>query len=325
MQDIKALVDWLLEPSAPSVRYRTLTELLYRPKDDPEVEEAQREVMESRIVRRILDQQKADGGWDEEGNWYYPKYTGSIWRLLLLSQLGVDPENERIRRACEYAFRFQLPSGAFTDRYGEGSEGSWGSAAGCLNGNVLTMLARLDYGGDTRIIRGLRSLIAIQEADGGWLCRSWKAHTKDKHSCFMGTIPALEAINAIIPFQDTAEIRRAGREACEFLLMHKLYLADHHNWRIIKTRWTHLGFPYFTDYDILRGLLAVLQFGIREDPRLGPATELLLSKRTPQDKWVLERTYSKMGVTIEKRYAPSKWVSFHAAKALKLLGLVRVA
>ncbi len=292
---MRKTLEWLLEPSNPCVRYRTLTELLGREEGENQVREAQANVMRSRLVARMLGSQKEDGGWDEGPSWYHPKYRASSWRLLLLGQLGVDRRDERIRKACEYAFRFQLPSGAFADRVGDGMEKSWASAAGCLNGNVLTALARLGYARDERVAKGLCWLIAIQENDGGWLCRSWKAHARNTHSCFMGSITALEAINALLPHHDWNAAREAAERACEFLLMHRLYLSDHHGWTVIRHEWTQLGFPYFVNYDILRGLLAVLQRGHLNDPRLLPAIRLLMSRRTPERKWVLDRTYGNMG------------------------------
>jgi hypothetical protein len=309
---------WLLEESQPSVRYRALTELLGLSPEDQIARKARTMVMSSQLVTTILDHQNKHGGWDSGPNWYKPKYKSSVWRLLLLSQLGVDIRDDRVKKACEYAFRFQLPGGAFVTEPGD--EKSWASAAGCLNGNIIASLSRLGCQDDPRVVAGLDALISIQESDGGFLCRSWKAHAKDTHSCFMGSISGLEAINSLFPYHESSELREAGERAAEFFLMHKLYLADHHDWKIIKERWTRLGWPYFADYDILRGLLAVLDMQTlraREDERILPAVDLLVSKRTTEGSWNLEKTYSAMGVTIESRHAPSKFCTLLALKALK--------
>ncbi len=47
-------IDWLLEAENPSVRYRTLTELLDRPLDSPEVCETKAQIADSKPVIDIF-------------------------------------------------------------------------------------------------------------------------------------------------------------------------------------------------------------------------------------------------------------------------------
>ena len=67
-------LDWLLEPSDPSVRFWSLQQLLDRPLDAPEVRDAQDAVMESHPVRAILTAQGPQGYWDNPEDMYNPKY-----------------------------------------------------------------------------------------------------------------------------------------------------------------------------------------------------------------------------------------------------------
>lgn len=57
------IINGLLEEDTPSVRYRTLTELLDRLADDPEVVRARLQISSSPAVTNILDRMHPDGYW----------------------------------------------------------------------------------------------------------------------------------------------------------------------------------------------------------------------------------------------------------------------
>ena len=63
-------VDWLLEPDNPSVRYLALTELLDHPEGDPDVVQAKRDIMDSGVVRALLEGQREDGYWGAPERFY---------------------------------------------------------------------------------------------------------------------------------------------------------------------------------------------------------------------------------------------------------------
>ena len=48
------IIDWLLEPENPSLRYRTLVDLLDRPVNDSEVLQSKKEINEFQPVKIIL-------------------------------------------------------------------------------------------------------------------------------------------------------------------------------------------------------------------------------------------------------------------------------
>jgi hypothetical protein len=94
--------DWLLEKDNPSVRYFTLTCILERSENDPEVRKAKEEIMETGVVPKILANQKNEGYWETPKSFYTAKYKGTVWQLLILAELGADGTNERINKACEF-------------------------------------------------------------------------------------------------------------------------------------------------------------------------------------------------------------------------------
>ena len=93
---------WLLAEETPAVRAATLQRLCDRPDDDAEVGAARAKEMRTEPIRSILDAQDPEGWWVKPGAGYAPKYTGTVWSVIFLDQLGADPADPRIQRACDY-------------------------------------------------------------------------------------------------------------------------------------------------------------------------------------------------------------------------------
>jgi hypothetical protein len=187
----------------------------------------------------------------------------------------------------------------------------------CLTGNVGAALIKMGYVDDERVHKALDWLVEVQNQDGGWLCPYWKAHINDKHGCFLGTIPPLDAFSELPAEFRTPEMEMAIERGVEFLLMHRLYKADHHEFKVIKPSWLKLGFSCFF-YDILRGLDVVTRLGYAQDKRIQDALEVILSKQGADGKWILESTPAgRMQTNLETRGKPSKWVTLKALIMLK--------
>lgn len=95
-------LEWLLEPGDPAVRHLALRQLFDRHADDPDVAASRRAAMRAEPIASILRAQSPGGYWEKPGPGYATKYRGTVWQLIFLDQLGADPTDERIRRACEY-------------------------------------------------------------------------------------------------------------------------------------------------------------------------------------------------------------------------------
>lgn len=336
-------VDWLLERENPSVRYFTLRDILDYSDKDREVVEAKAAIRHDEKVSRIFRRQKPDGYWESAEQPYQPKYRSSYWQIMILGQLGLDKGDQRVRKACEHIFQFQLEDGGFTTFKGEGgrreylwarnralkrgikppSIESWMEEKmheyemSCLTGNVAAALIRLGYANDDRVRAALKWLVEIQNDDGGWLCPYWKAHIRDKHGCFMGTITPLDAFSELHAKRRTSEMETAIEKGVEFLLMHRLFKADHHGFRVIKEAWLKLSFPWFF-YSILRGLSVVTKLGYAKDRRIDDALEILLRKQNPEGKWILESTPSgRMQTDLEQEGKPSKWITLNALRVIR--------
>ena len=309
--------NWLLEHENPAVRYLTLRDVLSRSDTDTELVEAKKDISTDRRIVRIFSKQKPQGYWEDARKPYNPKYKGTYWQVMILSQLGLDKSDERVRRACEFIFQFQLDEGGFSSFEKPSPEKIREYEFSCLTGNVAASLIRLGYGDDERVIKALEWLVEVQNRDGGWLCPYWKAHINDKHSCFMGTITPLEAFSEMPKGKLSGEMESTIDTGVEFLLMHRLFMADHHGFKVINQSWLNLGFPSFF-YDVLRGLSVVTKLGYVKDERIHDALEVLLEKRGSDGRWTLDSSpVGRMHATLEQKGEPSKWITLHALKVIK--------
>jgi hypothetical protein len=338
----REVLAWLLEAENPSIRCLALRDLLGRREGDPESREARAAVSLWKPVERIFACQETLGHWGDPESPYLPKYKATYWTVMLLAELGLTREDERAKRAAESLFRFQSPGGGFAEcgevgarrecaevaarRRAKGKEPPDEEAfvadylhqatLSCLTGNVLAALLRIGFAEDPRLARAVGWLLEIQNEDGGWLCPYWKAHVRDRHSCFFGTIGPLEALSELPRDRRSPAIEMAADRAAEFLLAHRLYKADHHGFRAIHPGWLTLSFPFSYNYTVLRGLSVLSRLEIR-DERMEDALDVLREKRREDGKWLLEGTPSgRMQTTLEKKGAPSKRITLACLRAL---------
>jgi hypothetical protein len=121
-------------------------------------------------IAGILAAQDPGGWWVKPGPGYGPKYRGTVWNLLFLDQLGADPQDERIRRACGYVLTW-CPTAT-------GGFGCSGSAVErnpppstvihCLNGNLLRALIGFGYLDDDRVQAAIAWAAAAITGDDGF-------------------------------------------------------------------------------------------------------------------------------------------------------------
>jgi len=335
-------LEWLLEPSNPSIRFHTLHEVLGKPLNDPEVRKAQSRIRGSSLVRKILKARNRKGHWAPESTFYTPKWTATSWQMMLLGEMGFTPDEE-MKKTCEKFFEMhQVESGAFVcpspsdveawkKEHPRGKSVRWEEP--CFTGNMIRTLVVFGYGDDRRVKKAIEWMPEHQLEDGGWNCDY--PEKKVRHSSFMSTIEPLWAYSEIPQTKWTRKMKRSVEDGAEFLLMHRVYKSDHHHWKHSLPFTTSLHFPMYYYYDALHGLRVLTKLGYGDDERLNDAVHLVLSKRSPDGKWLLEGDWSrepeaqqrkrKALVEVEELWKPSKWVTLNAYRALTATGDINVS
>lgn len=313
------VLDWLLEPDQQSVRYYTLVDLLGREHDDPEVKAAYSTIPRVGWAHDLLRTQKPKGYWEAHEprtvrEWVrflrFPLYDSSIWKGIVLSDLGLTATDPRIRRLADRIFEYKLHLSSEVNLFTEEV---------CIVGNAARMLTRFGYGDDRRVRKLYDWMIEDQREDGGWNCAAGTPGTLD---CW----EALAAFEAIPKAHRSAAVERAISRGAEFYLERKLFEEGRRY-----APWFRFHYPTHYYYDILVGLDALTGLGYAGDRRLKPALRILRKKRRSDGTWVLDRVHPDEGpgsgsgtaarkvrpFSLERAGEPSKWITLTALRVLK--------
>jgi len=310
---------WLLERDNPSVRARTLVDLLDRGVDDREVIASRMMVADAPYTQQLLADQHPEGYWGRPER-YFGKHMGTGWRWLMLLELGLEPACRQMEKAAEF-----LLDAAFNEREGGFSSHPGAEPVPCYNGWMLWGLYRSGYGNDPRVRRALRWVVDTMRFDDG----DDRVPDPDngcwgRHTCVRGIIPIVRALAELPADHQSTETERVLDAGVEFLLRHRVYKRSHDLSRPMNAKLIQLTFPSFYWPDFVEVLLVLTHLGCR-DPRMGDAIAYLQRKRRKDGTWKLQRTYNERSkhdtfpvvVPLEPRGGPSKWVTLRALTVLK--------
>lgn len=322
-------ISWLLEESNPGVRAEALIRFDGRTADDPEVVDLKKRAMRREPIRSILAAQDKAGWWVKPGPGYAPKYSGTVWNLMFLDQLGAAPSHPKVRRAVEY-----LLSMTPTTAGGFGCSGSHlerppppSAVLHCLNGNLLSATINFGYFEDQRVKDAIEWQARAITGDG--VERWYKSGTcgphfacgaNDGNPCGWGAVKAMKGLGAIPVRRRTKLVRKAISEGAEFLLSHDPAVADYpmgYGNTKPSGSWFKLGFPSGYVCDVLEVLEVLTTVGCGSDPRLDNAKRWVLSLQDDRGRWLNRRTYhGKTVIDFEQQGQPSKWVTLRACSVL---------
>jgi hypothetical protein len=315
---------WLLEADQPAVRYRALVDLMGRPETDPEVRGARARISRTGWAYDQLRRQGPKGFWEprEPKNlreWidflYYPTYRATNWRALVLTDLGVDPSDPRIKKLAKVLFEYKLRLGSPYNFFYEEA---------CIAGNTARMLTRFGFADDRRVRKLYDWLLEDQREDGGWNCSQGTPGTLDVWE-------PLAAFAALPRAKRSPRVDRAIARGVEFYLRRRLFKEGRPY-----APWLRFHYPNHYFYDVLLGLDLVTELGFAGDRRLLPALKVLTDKRRRDGTWVLDRSHPDIGpgvtihpdpsktkpLVVETPGRPSKWITL---KALRVLQRVEAA
>ncbi len=317
---------WLLEDVDPSVRYFTLKDLLDKPEDDAQVQDAGERIMQSAAVRGILEKQGEPAYLESYPRFYTDKYTGLVWSLIVLAELGASPV-PHIQAQCEYLLRHSQETGDGGFSMHEAAKKGGGRISEvipCLTGNMVWCLIRMGFLEDPRLQQGINWLTRFMRFNDGAeddpqvppydrLEPCWGRHT-----CSMAVVKALKGLSAIPPERRTQAVNGTISRAAEFMLMHRVHKRSHDLSRVSRPGWLKFSFPLMYQTDLLEILDLLTGLGIR-DSRMEEAVRFMLSKQDGTGRWFMEETRigGKMLLPPEGKGEPSKWLTLRAMRVLK--------
>jgi hypothetical protein len=313
----ETILEWLLEPDQPAVRYSTLLHLFDHSKESEDVRKAHSNIPKVGWAHEILASQRPGGYWASRGDLYRPKYAATIWKLIVLADLGLTAKDGGIRKACEFFLNeYAQPDGGF-DTPGESSRSEL-----CITGNLARTLLVCGYGEDRRVLAAFNWLMENQMDDGGWHCFYERAHGRGTLDCWEG----LSAFAALPRKKWTRRIKRSVERGAEFYLDRELFREGPRRY----LPWFRFHYPVHYYYDLLVGLDIITSLGYAGDRRLRAALKILEEKRRPDGTWALDAVHPDLGVgagyrfrkrpkrfALEKEGRPSKWITLTALRIMK--------
>jgi hypothetical protein len=293
-------IDFLMEGD-PAIRWQAKRDLL-----DESWEDERAKVATEGWGAQFLAAQNKDGSWPE-GRW-----TGTLWTLLLLVDLGMPAAGDRFSRAYERVVGRLMPPGQAPSR-----EVLTNQMDLCHLGFWLRIGSSF-CPGDSRLPGLAEIVLSHQLADGGWNCRT-RTKPQTCHSSFHTTFNVLEGLReaATAGIADHGVFRSAEARAMEFMLDHKMYRSDKTG-AVIEERFLNLTYPSHWHYTVLRGLDYMSDTPFIKDRRLEDPLSVLEGRRKANGLWPVEKRIP--GTTLfdmEKMGADSRWNTLRALRVLQ--------
>ena len=206
----------------------------------------------------------------------------------------------------------------------------------CLQGNLAAAMNRFGYLGDARheaaldwLARSItgQGIASAQERDtqphyyrSGNSGPGFSCSANDHKPCAWGAVKAMLALSTVPEGSRSSVIQEAIATGIDFLLSRDPAVADYPMGYSIKPSqsWFRFGYPVGYVTDVLQNLEALTALRCGADPRLANAVQLVLSKQGEDGRWPMAYTYNgKTWVDVERKRAPSKWVTLRALRVLK--------
>jgi hypothetical protein len=327
----QSVLDWLLEPDSPGVRYLALRHLCDLPPDDLDVMAARKLAHTQGPMAHILAQMSPAGYWVEPGPGYRPKYRSTVWSIIMLAQLGAAVgEDERISLACAYLLDHALTDGGhFT------TSGAPSGTADCLHGNLWWALTTLGVD-DPRLEMALEWMARSVTGEGiapkenkqaavryyaGQCGPGFACGANLTKPCAWGAVKVMSAFG-ILPEdrRRTPLIKNAIQTGVDFLFSVDPAGAQYPTTFSDKPsgNWWKFGFPVFYVTDLLQLVDVLISLGYGHDSRLANALNIIKGKQDSLGRWSFEYSYTgKTWVDFGAKKQPNKWVTLRALKALK--------
>lgn len=289
---------WLLEKTNPSARYLAFRDLFDSDPRDPHTVSSQTAILDWPPVRRILDAMDPVDYWGRKAKPFYGGAIGTQATICLLAELGL-PLLPEIEAACGNLLEYGLlEAGGFS------YDGSPGNMMLCYTGTSIRALAYFGYSDDERVARALEYLINRVLTPGGLTCPLCETV-----ECRWGISKALGGFGAIPVSKRTPDWLRATESLADAVLDHQFDFEGD------DAGWLRFGFPLHYESDLLDLCDVLARLGYGPDPRFEILMDLVAAARTETGRWI--KGFGTRALQVEKRGAPSKWITIRALRAAR--------
>lgn len=294
------VLDWLLEDENPSIKYRTLTELLDFNHEDKSAKQAKAAIVSSQTVKKIMSIMHPDGYWMYLGKGdtiQYGMSASTHFVLAYLSELGLDKDNKSVSLAVE--------------RYLNLNPSDFHLNMSCLYAHNLRTFIRLGYKDDPRVKSRIQVLLNDKRFDGGYLCDQKTRNARTK-SCIRGSIKALNAFTSIPELWNDERCK----QVVKYFLDRRVFFRQTKPEEIIRDELLQVRFPFVATGTLLEPVYALSVMGNGEDERMLEAWKKLSEKKDDCGKYISDGHTNTL-FKPDKKGQQSKWVTLYALLAIK--------
>ncbi len=308
-----SISEWLLAPEDPSVRWRTLTGLLGRSADDPEVVQARAAIPDSEAVKYLLAKMQPDGTWLQRssrtremlgGGVEYGAFATTHFCLAYLAELGMDRTHPQVAKAAERYLSLQAP------------DGDWYLHLSCLLGYNIRTFILLGYRDDPRVQGAIDLLLKTEREDGGYLCdlhERKKYKTRSVKSCIRGAVKALLALTELPEYWEHPRCR----QLVDYFLRRGGIFRSSDPGRLVNADMERNSFPIIWRTNTWEILYALGKMGHGRDERLQAAWEVLERQADASGRYRLDWTPAQSPWKVGKRGETNKWITLYVLLAKK--------
>jgi hypothetical protein len=317
------LTQWLLGSNEPWTRYRTLTDLLDRPEDDPDAQAARAEMLAHPQVQGLIAEAAAWPGYalKRHNDAKHP-----VYKFATLADFGLRVADPGMSVGIEAVMARQSSEGAFQSliqlykRFG-GREGEFWTWMACDAPTLLYALLAFGLGRDERVGRAVDHLVNLVD-ENGWRCRAapefgekFRGPGRKTDPCPIVNVYALKALSQVPELLNSP----AARAGAEMLLGHwerrgerKMFLFG------IGTDFRKLKYP-FVWYDVLHVVDVLSRFPfVQADPRFHEMVEAITAQADDEGRYTATSMYRawKDWSFADKKH-PSPWLTFLVLRVQK--------
>jgi hypothetical protein len=305
------VIQWLLDENNPSLRFRTLKELLGFDEDSPEVRKAKSAISTSPPVIDLLNRMHPDGYWLQKTSRQilvgedvmYGSFGSTHFCLSYLAELGLDRTHPLVAKAADRYLGLQQPDGDWLGHYS------------CLLGYNIRTFVLLGYRNDPRVQLAFDLMLQTKRDDGGYLCdmHEGKLKTRMCKSCVRGSAKCLMAFMELPEYWDHPRCK----QLVDYFLRRGGIFQSTHPGILVNYDMERMSYPITWRTNVYEVLLGLGRMGYGGDDRLKKAWEVLEARADEAGRYHLDWTPTQSPWKVGQRGEANGWVTFYALLARK--------
>ena len=262
------------------------------------------------LLEDIIDLQDENGCWNvlsendntsNKCNYYVPTYKSTLWTLILLAEMGVNPQNEKLLKPLKTVSDY-----FWDEKIGIYTIGKSHFPIPCLNGNMLYLHGYFNYDGNNRVEKIIKFFNKYQRFDdGGFKTPSSFPYYSNKscygsHSCYWGITKLFKGLSFIPIENRSGETIELMKNCIDFILLHEVCYSSHKKEEFLHTNIKKINFPNMYQSDFLE-ILWLLKREKVVSPKIERALEYLKSKKKNSEFWEADKITQNLIVSFNKK------------------------